>query len=236
MSENLHAQHRQRVKKEFLAHGFSKDTPPHKVLELLLFFCLPRNDTNPLAHELLNRFGSVAGVLDAPVSELITFKGLTESNVVLFKLIPEIARRYWEDQVDADCVFHNYDEMGEFLCRAHFGYSEEKVSILCLSSNAKLLAHDFLANGNISSVGVSMRDIAEIALRNGATCIVLAHNHPSGCALPSPEDVRATQMIASSLAHVGVRLIDHVVIAGDDYVSMAQSACYRDLFDGPVLQ
>ncbi|MBR7070953.1 MAG: DNA repair protein RadC [Clostridia bacterium] len=236
MAENLHAKHRSRVKKEFLKHGFQKDTPPHKVLELLLFFCVPRCDTNPLAHELLNRFGSLAGVLNAPVEELVRFSGLTESNVVLFKLIPEVARRYWEDQVDADHAFRNLDDVGEYLCRSHFGFTEEKVSVLCLSSNAKLLAHDFLANGNVSSVGISMRDVAEIALRNDAAAVVLAHNHPSGCALPSPEDVRVTEMVSISLAHVGVRLLDHVVIAADDFVSMAQTPKYRYLFEGNLIK
>lgn len=229
MSENLHKDHRKRVKKEFLAHGFYKDTPPHKVLEMLLFYMVPRVDTNPLAHELLNRFGSIAGVLDAPVSELLTFKGISESNVALFKLIPEIARRYWDDSKEHS--FKNLDEIGDFLCRAHFGFTEERVSILCLSSDAKWLAHEFLGNGNISSVGFSMRDIAEIALRNGSAGVVLAHNHPSGCALPSKEDVQATEMIATSLAHIGVRLVDHVIISGNDFVSMAQSAKFRDLFE-----
>lgn len=231
MSENVHKEHRKRVKKEFLAHGFYPDTSPHKVLELLLFYIVPRVDTNPLAHQLLDRFGSIAGVLDAPVSELITFKGLTESNVGLFKLIMEIARRYWNEQQPKDRSFQSLDEMGAFLCRAHVGFTDERVSVLCLSSDAKRLGYEFLANGNISSVGFSMRDIAEIALRHEAAGIVLAHNHPSGCALPSAEDITATEMISTSLAHIGVHLVDHVIIARDDFVSMAQSAKFRHLFE-----
>ena len=92
MDKNLHEGHRERARQEFLQHGFDRNTPPHKILELLLFYCVGRVDTNPIAHELIAKYGSVAGVLDAPVEELAAFKGLNERSAVLLKLIMPIAQ------------------------------------------------------------------------------------------------------------------------------------------------
>lgn len=230
MSGELHKGHRSRVKREFLENGFGENASPHKILELLLFFCLPQGDTNGLAHELLNSFGSIAGVLDAPVEQLVKFKGITESNVVLLKLILPIARLYKISQHQKGLGFKDADEVGGFLLDRFFGITEERLAILSLNDAASVLSFDFVAYGDIGSVGVSTRQIIELVLKTGASCIVMAHNHPRGVALPSSADEEITETVGAALGHIGVKLIDHIIIAEDDYVSMAQSVQYRHLF------
>lgn len=219
------------MKKDFLENGFSDSTPPHKILEMLLFFCLPQGDTNPLAHQLIDRYGSISGVLDAPVEELIKFKGITESNVVLLKMILPVARAYRESQQKRGFGFKNPDEIGKFLLDRYLGETRERFSILSMDGMAQLLSFDFLGNGDISSVGVSSRQVIELILKTGATCVIVAHNHPGGIALPSASDIATTKMLNVALKHIGVHLIDHIIIAGDDYVSLNQSEQYAYIFD-----
>lgn len=231
MAGTIHTGHRARVKQEFLQNGFNDHTPPHKILEMLLFFCLPQGDTNPLAHELLNHFGSLAAVLDAPVEELVRFKGLTESNAVLLKLILPVARAYRISQQEAGFGFESPDAIGRFLLDRYLGETEERLSIISLNGMAQLLSFDYVASGDLTSVGVSTRQIIELVLKTGATCVIMAHNHPKGVALPSGADIAMTETVSSALKHIGVHLIDHIIIARDDYVSLAQSRQYKQLFE-----
>lgn len=231
-SNNIHSGHRKRVKEEFLKYGFNEDTPPHKVLETLLFFCLPQGDTNPLAHELLNHYNnSIAEVLEAPVEELIKFKGLTESNVVLLKLIMPIARMYAKHENSGIIRFRSHAEIGNYLTKQFIGYTEENLGLLSLDGTGQKISFDIVEKGDLSSVGISTRKIIQLALNTKATCAVLVHNHPSRLALPSGADISMTKTVYDALSHINVRLLDHIIVADDDYVSMAVSDKYKDIFN-----
>ena len=227
--KNLHEGHRERMKKEFLANGLD-NLPEHKMLEILLFYCIPRRDTNELAHELIDRYKSLAGVLDAPAEELMEFKGITENGVVLLKLIIPLARAYSLKGDSKEKVFKSVEDIGEYLSKRYFGFREEVFSIVCMDTKGKLLDFKILGEGDINSVGVSTRNIVQIALNSNAVCVVLAHNHPSGIALPSNEDVAITEQVKTALSHIGVRVIDHIIIADNDYISMYQSKKYKHIF------
>ncbi len=231
ISDNLHKDHRKRVKQEFLQNGFDHKTPPHKILELLLFYCVGRKDTNPLAHQLIEKYGSISGVLDAPVSELITFPDLTESNVGLLKMIMPLARVYQYEKQTKTVHLKTIDEIGTFLLHEYLGIMNEQVALLCLNSSGKVLAFDYISEGDPSSVGLSTRDIMKAAIDTGCTSMVMAHNHPSGIALPSRNDVIITQQVAQALAHINVQLVDHIIVADGDYVSMRHSAEYKSIFE-----
>lgn len=228
--KNIHKDHRKRMKKEFLANGFTEKMSQHKMLELLLFYCIPRIDTNEIAHQLINRYKNIAGVLDAPVEELIQFKGITESNVGLLKLIMPIAREYANDREDISDRFNSHKEIGNFLLNKYIGRNIETLSILSLDGNGKKLSFDILAEGDLTSVGVSTREIIQLALKTNASIVVMAHNHPGGIALPSGEDKVLTEMVYNALTHIGVKLLDHIIIANGDYVSLLQSKEYQDIF------
>lgn len=230
MDKNLHDGHRERIRDEFLQHGFDQNTPPHKVLELLLFYCVQRADTNPIAHELIKKYGSVAGVLDAPVEELASFKGLSKRSAVLLKLIMPVARRYIYDKSEQKPTFQSLDSIGKYMLSRFLGETQEKLAVMCLDARGSLLDFVFVSEGDLSSVGISQRDIAKLALNHNATAVVLAHNHPNGIAIPSENDVLITKDTVETLSRIGVQLIDHVIVCDTDFVSLAQSEQYGYIF------
>ncbi len=228
---NEHAGHRDRVKKDFLKNGFPLGTPPHKVLELLLFFCVQRRDTNLLAHELLNKYETIAGVLDAPVEELTEFKWLTPSTAVLLKLIMPIARLYIADKADPSPSFQTLEAMGEFILNKYLGVTKEMPAILLLNHRNQLIDFHFLSEGDVSGATISARNVVQYALNRNAASVVLAHNHPDGLAVPSLQDIKITKQIFKALSNVGVLLLDHILVAETDFVSLAQSYEYCNIFN-----
>lgn len=230
MDKNLHEGHRERAREEFLQHGFDQNTPPHKILELLLFYCVQRADTNPIAHELIAKYGSVAGVLDAPIEELAEFKGLSRRSATLIKMIMPIARRYLYDKSEQKPTFCSLDEIGKYILAQYIGETKEKIAVMCLDAKGSLISFDFLDEGDVSSVGLSMRDLAKTTLSGNATAAVLCHNHPNGIAIPSESDVSLTKEAADTLSKIGVQLIDHIIVGDTDFVSMAQSEQYGYIF------
>lgn len=227
---NIHEGHRDRIRQEFLQHGFDKNTPPHKILEILLFYCVQRADTNPIAHELIAKYGSVAAVLDAPVQELSSFRGLSERGAVLLKLIMPIAQRYIYDKQEQKPTFNSLDSIGKYVLGCFLGETKEKLGVMCLDAKGSMLDFALLGEGSLDSVGLSNRDLVKKALDSNATAVVLCHNHPNGIALPSDCDVALTKQAAQTLSGIGVQLIDHVIVADTDFVSMAQSEQYGYIF------
>lgn len=230
MENNIHEGHRQRLREEFLKHGFDENTPSHKILELLLFHCVKQKDTNPLAHALIEKYKTVSGVLDAPIEELVQFSGITENNAILFKLIIPIARIYLYEKRSDNDKFSNLDEIGDFLVERYMGIHDERLSLLGFDSSGKKLFFEFISEGDIASVGVSSRNIIKKLLDAGASCAVISHNHPSNIALPSEADVDVTKSLAKAMESIGINLIEHIVVAGGDYISMRQSRDYCSIF------
>ena len=216
-----HDGHRQRLKTEFLARPDS--FPDHKLLELLLFYANPRSDTNPLAHELLDRFGSLAGVLDAPVEELCKVKGMGEHGAVLLKAGKELTGRYLTARTRVDDIARNSRDYYALLRPYFFGARNEQLCLLCLDGKRKVLGIRRLGEGSVNAVSVTTRLIAEAALSLNASAVVLAHNHPSGIAVPSAEDKVTTAHLKKLLAGVDVELRDHVIFVDDDMVSLRDS-------------
>lgn len=230
MQDNPHEGHRRRVREEFLANGFGENTPPHKFLEMLLFYSIPRKDTNVLAHKLLERFGSLAGVLDASAEELEKIPGITENTAALLKLIVPTARKYQSDKCEIKNRYESIDDICEFLLSKYFGFNEEVFAVTSLSLNGRILGFDILSSGSPFSVAVSSRSVVETALRRNAACVIISHNHPGSSALPSSEDIQVTALLKEALAHVNVRLSDHIIIADGDYVSLAHSRGLEEIF------
>ena len=230
MSQSVHDGHRDRMRQEILSKGIDEKTPPHKVLEFLLFYSISRKDTNELAHNLLNRFGSLSAVLDAPIESLMSVDGIGERSAMLIKSIMPIARIYLNQKSDDKVGFSGLDEIGEFALRHYAGITDERAGIVSLDGRGKLLGFDFVAKGDISSVGLSFRDVINCLLSHDAAAAVLVHNHPSGIALPSLRDELLTDSLASTLKNIGIYLIDHIIIGAGDFVSMAQSKDYSHIF------
>ncbi len=200
---------------------------PIQVLELLLFFAVPRKDTNEMAHHLIDRFGSVSRVMDASVAELQKVPGVGENAATFLHLVKEAGRYYQVDSARKGIQIRDTEDCGRYLLPYFIGRQTETVFLLCLNANCNVICCREVGEGELNSAVISPRTVVEIALAEKASTVVLAHNHPSGVALPSKEDVLTTRRLAAALATVEVVLFDHLVIADDDYVSMAQSGFYR---------
>ncbi len=233
MANDLHKDHRERVRKSFLAQGFDDTTPDHKVLEMLLFYSIPRKDTNEIAHMLLNRFGTLAKVIDGKPSELKKISGIGDNSVALFKLVSHLIRHYEGQKAleKYDKVLRNDDEIFDFIIKKHMGFTKEVFAVTSFSAKGKVLAFDILSEGDISSVAVSTRELLETAMKRNAVSVVISHNHPDGNAVPSPDDLRLTQKIARALSAVDINLIDHVITADNDCVSIRQTEEYKFLLN-----
>lgn len=223
---SIHDGHRQRLKYRFRQEGL-ENFNEHQVLELLLFYCIPQKDTNPLAHELLERFGSLAQVLEATPEELEKVKGVGEHVSTLLTLTTAVGRYYQVSRSMRSTVLDQVEKCGEYLVPFFFGRRNEMVYLLCLDAKCKVLCCKPVGEGSVNSAGVPVRKIVELALSANASSVVLAHNHPSGLALPSDDDIQTTRRVAMALNAVEIALADHIVVAEGDYVSMAQSGYYR---------
>ena len=219
---SIHDGHRQRLKNRFLQEGLDSFTEV-QALELLLFYGIPRRDTNPIAHELLDRFGSLAQVLETPVAALCQVNGISENAATMLHLAREMERCYLVSRSTQNTVLPSLDDCARYMLPFFFGRTLETVYLLCLDAKCKVLCCKEIGEGSVNSAGISVRKIVETALNANATSVVLAHNHPSGVAIPSDEDLQTTRRIAGALQAVEVHLADHIVVADHDYVSLAQS-------------
>ena len=218
----VHDGHRNRLKSRFLAQGLN-GFEDHNVLELLLFYSIPRSDTNEIAHRLLNEFKTLSGVFDAPVEELCKIKGISTHSATLIKLIPEVMSVYHTDKTKDIEIVNSTREAGKFFVPRFYGKKNEEVHVLLLDDKKKVIRCDKLFEGTVNSTPITVKKVVAAAVNSNATAVVLAHNHPGGIALPSRADISATEKIFKALKLINVELCDHIVVADDDFVSMADS-------------
>jgi DNA repair protein RadC len=219
--------HRSRLRKRFAEEDID-NMPEHVVLEMMLHGVIARQDTSAIARRLLEEFGNLAQVIDAPIQDLMKVKGMGEISALHLKLIPKFYRRYQLSKWDKNIICNDANIAGDFLVHKLIGYTNEVVVVLCLDSNCKLLNCKTAFEGSINTVHISIRKIVEIALSSNASRVIISHNHLSGNALPSSDDLETTRRIHSALNYVGVTLDDHIIVADDDFVSLAQSGFFID--------
>lgn len=219
--KSIHTGHRSRMKSEFLARPES--FPDHKLLELLLFYANPRGDTNPTAHDLMERFGSIAGVLDALSADLQKTPGVGEHAAVLLKTVKELSARYLTARTGVDEIVGGTREAYRLLRPYFFGARVERAVVLCMDGKGKCLGVRQVSEGNVNAAEITTRGVVEAILSLNASQVVMAHNHVSGLAIPSNADKATTQYLTGVLRQVGVTLLDHLIFADDDMVSMRDS-------------
>ena len=218
----IHDGHREKMRQRFMTGGLDAFAD-HEFLELLLYYAIPRRDTNPIAHALMERYGSLPAVLSAPMEDLKRTEGIGESAAVLLHLVPQVCRRARLAQVGEDQVLNSSERAGAYLLECFDGESREVIYQLCLDRKGKLLACKRLGEGSVASADLDVRRLVENAILTGASAVILAHNHPSGVALPSDGDYTATMRVRAALNAIGIELADHIIVADGDFVSMADS-------------
>ena len=217
----LHDGHRQRVKRRFLALG-AEGMDDHQLLELLLFYAVPRQDTNETAHRLLKHFGSLQNVLHASPEELTAVEGVGENAALLLRLTGDVSLRARCSALPQK-ILNSPDRTGAYFMELLTGQKRELLYQVCLDGKGKLLTCRCIAKGTVSASAVHVRQVVENALLSNASVVVLAHNHPSGVALPSENDRAVTLWVRDALKAMDIQLLDHIIVADGDYVSMNQS-------------
>ena len=220
-----HDGHRGRMKKEFLQGGLTAFSDV-RALELLLFYSRMQGDVNPTAHALLDTFGSLAGVLDADPEQLLTVPGVGENTAVLLKLVPALAAKYLASRTSPDTILRSTRDLYEIFSPCFFGARNEMSFLACFDSKLKLLGVRKLSEGTPMGTDIGVRQIASAALALNATAVVLAHNHPSGLATPSNEDISTTRYVHEVLKKLDITLYDHVILSDDDMVSLRDSGYF----------
>lgn len=212
--------HRGRVREKYAKLGCFDSFEPYEILELLLFYALPRKDTKPIAKNLISTFGSLKGVLDADINTLCKQPGIGLSTAVFLHSYRQVLG-YLTDATANQ--IKGAADMGTFAMQLLKDKTSEEFHVITLNSKQEITNHKRLASGRHSSAIVSIRDIIDFALDNNAVAIVLAHNHPNGILIPSKEDLEMTHEIARVTKSLDIRLTDHIITGGDSFVSLATS-------------
>ena len=217
----MHDGHRQRLRDRFRKEGL-ENFQPHEVLELLLFYARARGDVNPLAHRLLDTFGSLRGVLEAPVEQLTQVNGVGEETATLLSLMVPMFRRYELCICEERRRINNYSEVKEY-CRALLtGLRHERLYLISVSTQMRVVGQRIIAEGNLTEVPAYPRMVVETALNHNAYGVILCHNHPGGDVRPSLGDVEVTRELEMVLSRLGITLMDHIIVADGKVYSMVE--------------
>lgn len=229
-NRSIHEGHRQRMKERFL-RGDLDSFDDHEILELLLFYAVPYRDTNPISHALVDRYGSWVKAVDASYDDLLTVPGMTPHMAVLLSLMGKAAQRYFKDSNGTVRHLYNADAVGQHVIPFFFGERDESVLLVSMDNRRKHLNTTRICRGSVNSIQFNVRLVAEQALRDNATRVAIAHNHPNGYAFPSEADVTATQYVIDALRPLGIRVVDHVVVSDGECLCMSSLPDTSWLFD-----
>lgn len=222
--KNVHTGHRERMRQRYQAHGLD-NFADHEVLELLLYYTIPRGDVNGIAHRLLERFGTIAEVLDAPERELKKISGIGDSSALFLHLLPAVFRRY--NRPSERVQIHSLAEAGAYFQKYYQGVSCEQLVLMMLDNKTQVIAVRVLSTGAPNRVAVDTRRLMEMVLSDNAVQVIISHNHPHGRAMPSRADLETTATIRRSLETIRVELLDHIVVGDDGYYSFAKNHCLK---------
>lgn len=214
--------HRQRIKEKYKIGGFG-GWLDYEVLEFALFYANPRRDTKPIAKELLSRFKTLNGVLDAEIEELKKLKGISEHTALFIHFLKDMAVCYLEKRLYNKDLISSPEVVYDYLKTSLKGTCDEEFNALFLNNRNHLLAVETIYKGTVNKSVVYPRKIVERALYNHATGIIIAHNHPGGSLNPSEEDCRVTKAIREALKTIDVTLLDHIIIGGNGYFSFREN-------------
>jgi DNA repair protein RadC len=210
----MHEGHRQRLLQRYLDSGL-EGFEEHEALELLLFYALPRVDTNPVAHRLMARFGSLAGVLEADPQDLQQVEGVGPRAAAFVSMFPDLLRAYEKSRLGARPVIRSIRDACDCARALLFGKPYEQFYMVWLNTQGRVIQCERLSEGNTHESPVYVNKVAAAALRHRAVKCFIAHNHPGGSARPSRADIETTQAVLRALSVLGIDLIDHIIVSDE---------------------
>jgi DNA repair protein RadC len=216
--------HRKRLKQRFIKSinaNKSDSIPDYEVLEMILFSAYPRSDTKPIAKELINKFGSLAGVFSADAEKLEKEGKLSENVIFSLKIINDASLRLLKSKITEKPIIQSWKALLDYCQAAMGSLTKEQFRIMFLDKKNKLIADEIQQKGTVDQTPVYPREVVKRALELQASAIILVHNHPSGDCAPSKSDIELTEQIEAGLKSVEIKLHDHLIIAGDKHFSFA---------------
>ena len=234
---NLHQGHLERMRERIAQQGF-ESLADHEALEVLLYLTNPRKNTNVMAHALLKRFGSFSRVLDAEEEELCKVEGVGPATARMLHLMPEICKYYTRCRASEENCLRTTEQLAEFLKSKFLGADRERALLMALDSRSRVRGAYWLLEGTSSKVSFEIKDVVAAALKGGTDSVVLCHNHPNGMAMPSREDLQATENIVRALGLVKIQLRDHLILTETEYFSMREEGRrpFYDFESGQMLR
>jgi DNA repair protein RadC len=220
-NKHLHSGHRQRLQALLANEGLDAFTD-YQVLEMLLFYGIPRKDTNDIAHKLMDHFESLSAVMEADSGAIAKAGGITVYAASLLSMAPSLARRYMRDRWKDKPCLDSTAKAGEFAVSLFVGLRHESFHAICLDAQCRVRKSALVCEGTINEAPVYPRSIIEAVLKHNALSVILAHNHPGGTPKPSKADIDVTFRLKEALSAVGVKLVDHIIVAGCNYYSLAE--------------
>ncbi len=217
--ENRHKGHRERLKNKLISTN-GDGLEPHELLEIMLYYTLPQRNTNEIAHELLSIFGSVSAVLEADINDLIKVKWISTNTAALLKLQLALFRTYLQEKNDMKNRVLTSETLPGYVKSLFFGYKDEAMFAIMLDIDKKLISTVKLSEGTKYKAPIYSRELIRRAIEANADYVILAHNHPSGDVTPSSGDLHTTSVAEVALSYINVRLLDHVIVAGEKYTSI----------------
>ena len=213
--------HRERLKARFAQHGL-EGFHDYEVVELLLTYAIPRSDVKPLAKRLLNKFGTLAGVFDAPVAELVQVSGIGEKAAVFLALIRQVEIRYLASDLPGKRVFDRPDRVKDHLRFLIQGRGMECFGAVFVDQQHRHVATEIMFEGTIDRTAVYPRNLIKRALELDAKGLILFHNHPGGTPRPSEDDMRLTRIVEQAGQALDIKLLDHFLLAGKEAISFKE--------------
>lgn len=212
--KNIHSGHRKRVKANVIKNGFSQ-LEEHKLLELMLFYSIPREDTNELAHKLLNHFGSMDEIFKADIEKLKRVDGVGDNTAVMLAAMGEAFYRASKAKPVKKKVYRNTEALKELAVSLLQGEKNEKVYLICFDFKKTLKRYTVISEGDEVSSEINMKEVIKNLVDSDSSLAVLAHNHPASSAEPSAYDVDTTRMMCVTLRKIGYALADHIIVGED---------------------
>lgn len=225
MKKSFHAGHRERVRKRFINDGNLDSFEQHQVLELLLFYAIPRRDTNEIAHKILQEFGSLHTLMNAKPHDIMKRCKLSESTAVLISSIPHIARKFLNSAWQGEKIkMDNFSIVSSYLESLLVGIPFECFYILCLDTHKNLKKASKISDGNVNSSPVYIDRVVSEALLYNSSYVIIGHNHPGGMMKPSANDIEITHKIINAFAPLNIVVLDHIIVCGVGNYSFAKNS------------
>lgn len=228
---SIHKDHRSRLKLQFMEHGIETLSDIQK-LEMLLFFSIPLKDTNPLAHELINKFGSLRDVFDADYSSLTNVSGVKENTACLIKLVSGLVRQL-QMPINGNYI-SSVSDAKEFCEKLFANVEVEQFYIICLSKSNRVKKVKLLQTGSSDEIMVQIRNVTEFALDSKCNRIIVSHNHPCGYGKMSDEDCTFTYSLICSCILNSIDIVDHIIVGMDKTISLAAQNILQKLKEKAV--